>query len=264
MRVRQRRSATFLGAAALLAVPAAAQVPGDPVRVDPATAGKASHLVVDVRSAEDPKAGGRSPQSAVLAAAQGFKFDPRARSDRCSAEEAKAFDCPANSRIGTGTAQATVSNGVVSQPVTVDIRVFLAPPPRNGDVAGVVLQFKERSTGQQGSTTGQIVRTSGPLGLEVRFEDLGSAGAGAAPEGFTVRVDRLQADVGASRTEKVKVCCKTVTRNGKKKRVRYLKKVVRNLIRNPRTCDGAWEYQLRLRYSSSDESVRDGSVACSG
>ncbi len=35
-----------------------------------------------------------------------------------------------------------------------------------------------------------------------------------------------------------------------------------DLIRNPRTCNGSWPYQVRLRYSQTDESVRDGSVAC--
>jgi hypothetical protein len=127
----------------------------------------------------------------------------------------------------------------------------------------VILQFKERSTGREGSTTGRVVKTSGVFGLEVRFEDLASANS-AAPEGFTVRVDRIKVDVGAFRYEKVSVCCKTVRKNGKKKKVRYTKKVRRDLIRNPRTCDGAWEYQARLRYSATDESVRDGSVACSG
>ena len=242
---------------AVLAGAAVAQVPGDPVRVNPSRAGAASHLIVDVRASEDPAAGGRSPQSAVLSAATGFKFDPRARPERCSAERAKAFDCPTASRIGTGTANATVSNGFFSQPVTIDVNAFLGPPPQSGDVAGVVLQFRERSTGQRGTTTGRVVKTGG---LEVRFDDL--SGAAQPPDGFTVRVDRIQLDVGASRTERVTVCCKTVRRNGKKKKVKYKKNVRRDLIRNPRTCGGSWPYQFRLRYSASDESVRDGTVAC--
>lgn len=261
--MRSLTTAAGLAIGALLAVPALAQIPGDPVKVDPSTAGKASHLIIDIRGAEDPKANGRAPQSAVLAATAGFKFDPRARAERCSADKAKAFNCPGASKIGAGTADATVSNGVISQPVTADVEMFLAPAPKSGDLAGVVLQFRERSTGQRGSTTGRVVKAGGTFGLEVRFEDLSTANA-AAPEGFTVRLDRLRADVGAARTEKVTVCCKTVTKNGVKRKVKYRKKVRRDLLRNPRTCDGTWEYQVRLRYSASDESVRDGSVACSG
>lgn len=265
MSMRRSPIAAGLAVAGLLAVPASAQVPGDPVRVDPNAAGKGSHLIVDLRTSEDPKANGRAPQQAAIAATQGFKFDPRARADRCTESEAKAFNCPGNSKIGSGTADATASNGVFSQAVVADISIFLAPPANSGDAGGVVVQFRERSTGAQGSIFGRVVKlgSAGPFGLEVRFEDLSTANA-AAPDGFTVRLDRLRANVGASRTEKITVCCKTVVRNGKKKRVRYKKKVVRNLLRNPKTCDGTWEYQVRLRYSAADESVRDGSFACTG
>jgi hypothetical protein len=253
--------ALVLAAGALLALPAAAQVPGDAIRVDPDTAGSASHLIADLRVSEDPQAKGRSPESLVIAATPGFKFDPRARSETCSAGRAKAFDCPANSRIGTGIATATVTNGVFTQDVTADVQSFLAPPQKSGDVSGVVLYLKERSTGQQGTTTGRVVKTGGPFGIEVRFDDL--ANVVEPPQGFTIRVNRIQADVGAFRYEKVTKCCKTVVRNGRKKKVKYRKKVRRDLIRNPRTCDGAWEYQVRVRYSASEESVRDGAAACS-
>ena len=246
--------------ALVLAAPAAAQAPGDPVRVDPAVAGKASHLILDVRNSEDPQANGRTPRAAVLAAAAGFKFDPRARAARCSESQAAAFECPAASRIGAGSADATVSSGPFSGDVTVDVTVFLAPPPRSGDVAGVVLHFRERSTGRQGTTTGRVVKVGGgPFGLEVRFEDLARA---SQVEGFQVRVNRLQADVGAFRNERVKRY-RTVRRKGKKRRVAYYVKVRRDLIRNPRTCLGSWPYQLRLRYSDTHESVRDGAVRCS-
>jgi hypothetical protein len=208
-------------------------------------------------------ANGRAPQQAVIAAAQGFKFDTRARAARCSDDQAKAFNCPGDSKIGSGTANATASNGVVSQPVVADVSIFLAPPAKSGDAGGAHVQFKERQSGAQGTFFGRIVKvgSSGPFGLEVRFEDLSTASA-AAPQGFTVRLDRLQVDVGASRKEKVSVCCKTIRKNGKKKKVRYKKNVRRDLIRNPLTCNGSWPYQVRLRYSATEESVRDGSVAC--
>ena len=243
-----------------LAASAGAQVPGDAVKLSPSTAGKGSHVLVDLRVSEDPKAGGRSPQGVAIALATGFKYDGRARSERCSPERAKGFDCPANSKIGSGTANVTVSSGVFSGPATVEVQFFLAPPVQSGDAAGIVMHLREPSSGQQGTTTGRIARTSGTYGLEVRFDDLQSANP---DPNFNVRVDRIQADVGASRTEKVKVCCKTVRRNGKKVRVRYYKKFRRDLLRNPTSCSGSWPWQVRLRYAPGEESVRDGSAACS-
>jgi hypothetical protein len=260
--MRRPLAASALAVTALLAVPAAAQVPGDAINVSPAVAGKPSHLIMDLRTAEDPAANGRPAKQVVMRAATGFKFDTRARSETCSPAKASANNCPANSKIGSGTANATVSNGVFTQPVTADLDVFLAPPVKSGDAAGVVLHIKERSTGAEANVTGRILKTSGPFGLELRVEDFSSANA-AAPNGFTVKLDRLQADVGASRTEKV-TKHKTVKKNGKKKKVAYKVKVVRDLIRNPTTCSGSWPYQVRVRYSDTDESVRDGSVACSG
>ena len=215
-----------------------------------------------MRVSEDPQGNGRSPQSAHFLTAAGFKFDTRARSERCSAERAKGFDCPANSKIGSGTANGSASNGVFTQALVIDIEMFLAPPPQSGDLAGIVIQFKERSTGQRGMTTGRVVKAAAPFGTAVRFDDLGAAAA-EAPEGFTVRIDRLQSNVGASRKVKVTVCCKTVRRNGRRVRVKYRKTVTRHLITNPKTCTGSWPYQVRVRYSSTDESVRDGTVACS-
>jgi hypothetical protein len=231
------------------------------VRVDPPVAGKASHVILDLRFSDDPQSKGRTPQSGSTAFAAGAKFDPRARSERCSDERAKGFDCPANSRIGTGTTDITASNGPFSQQLVADAQFFLAAPVQSGDVAGVVVTVKERSTGQQASITGRIVKAGAPFGLAVRFDDLESS-TRQAPEGFTLRVDRIQANVGAFRYEKVTVCCKTVRKNGKKRKVKYKKKVRRDLITNPRTCAGSWPYQVRTRYSASEESVRDGTVAC--
>jgi hypothetical protein len=261
--MRRPAIATALALAGLLAVPAVAQVPGDAVRYDPAVAGKASHLVIDLRFSEDPRSQGRSPQAGSTAFAAGFTFDPRARAERCSEDRAKGFDCPGDSKIGTGTTLVTASNGVFTQQLTADAQFFLAAPFQSGDVAGVVVHVKERSTGQQATINGRIVKAGAPYGLAVRFDDFESSTQNA-PEGFTIRIDRIQADVGAFRHEKVTVCCKTVRKNGKKRKVKYKKKVRRDLIRNPATCpSGGWAYQVRVRYSATDESVRDGSAACS-
>ncbi len=253
--------ALALSCAAALALPAAAhaQTP-EPVRVDPNTAGKASHLLVDVRPADDPQANNRTPISAVLGVQDGFKFDTRARAARCSGDQAKNFNCPEDSRIGRGNAYVRVTGPFVNRQVTADVDFFLAPPQQSGDVAGVVIQFREQSFNQRGSITARVVRTGGAYPLEVRIENLGNATP--PPPGYEVKLERFTGDIGASRTEKIKRY-RYVRRNGKRVRVRYFKKVRRDLIRNPRTCDGAWEYQVRVRYSQSEpESVREGSGAC--
>ena len=246
----------------LAAAPAAAQVPGDTVRVDPREAGAASHQLLDLRISEDPQANDESPQQAFINVAAGFKFDSLARKETCSAARAAAVDCPGDSKIGTGTTQATlISNGDVfpRQPLDVAIEVFLGPPQRSGDLAAVVVQFVERSTGQRGTTTGRVVRVGAPYGIGLRFENLASAAA--APDGFRVRVDRIRTDVGAFLIRK-KAAYKYVTKNGKKRRVKYIKRVRHDLTRNPKTCDGSWAYSVRLVYPGGRESVREASMPC--
>jgi hypothetical protein len=253
-------AATALGASA----PAAAQVPGDAVRADPMTAGAGSHLLTDLRVSDDPKAGGQSPRQAFINVAAGFKYDGRARSETCSQQRAAGFDCPGNSKIGTGTANVTLVDNVgalAPQPLVADVELFLAPPQQAGDPAGVVMQVRERGSGQRATTTGRVVKVGAPYGLGLRFENLDALGAGA-PEGFRIRVDRVQTEVGASRTVKKKAY-RYVRRNGKKKRVAYYRKVRYHLIRNPRTCsDGGWPYSITLVYPNGAESVREGTMAC--
>ncbi|MDQ3935195.1 MAG: hypothetical protein M3340_11270 [Actinomycetota bacterium] len=246
------------------AAPATAQVPGDAVRAQPSKAGVGSHLLGDLRVSEDPKAGGQSPRQLFVSVAAGFKGDARARSETCSSQRAAGFDCPGNSKIGTGTANATlVHNGgaFAPQPLVADMEIFLAPPQQSGDVGGVVLQVKERSTGQRATVTGRLVKLGAPYGLGLQFENLDPLTAGA-PEGFHIRVERVQTDIGASRTVKKKAY-RYVRRNGKKKRVAYYKKIRYDLVRNPRTCpSGGWPYAVRLVYPNGAESVREASMEC--
>jgi len=254
----------LLAISLLAAAPAAAQVPGDVMRVDPSAASAGSHLLLDIRASEDPTAGGESPEKAFLNIAAGFKLDRLARKETCSAKPAEGFDCPGDSKIGSGVAQATlISDGGVfpPQPLEASIEVFLGPPQQSGDLAAVVVQFTEQSTGQRGTTTGRVVRVGAPYGLGLRLENLASAAA--APDGFHVRVDRIRADVGASLRRK-KTAYRYVTRNGVRKKVKYYKKVRHDLVRNPRTCDGAWEYSVRLTYPGGRESVREASMPCKG
>jgi hypothetical protein len=241
--VPARGWATGLLAAAALAVaaPAPAQVPGDAVRAVPNTAGAGSHLIGDFRVADDPQSGGQSPRQIFINVAAGFKTDSRARSETCSEQQAAAFDCPENSKIGAGFATATLITGAFAPlPLVADMAMFLAPPQQPGDVAGAVLQATVRNSGQRATTTGRVVKLSSPYAFGLWFENLDPLTSGLPP-GF--RVDRIYGDNGASRTVKTK---------------RY------DLITNPQTCpSGGWPYSVRLVYPNGAESVRDASTDCS-
>jgi hypothetical protein len=234
-------SAALLVVLAALVAQAAVQAT---VKLVPNEAGKASRLALSARpdssaSSED------APRSAVLAVARGFRFDPRARRGRCSSSQARDGDGPANSRIGTGQADLTVSGSFGSQDLTASIEVFLARAAVSGDIAGLVVEARESRTGQRGSARGRIVPVrEGPFGVEVRFDEL--PGAGQLPPGYRVELKRIRLHVGGHRTVR--------TRSGR--RVRY------DFIRNPRSCTGSWRYQVRVRFAARED-VHDGSVACS-
>ncbi|HEX8073414.1 MAG TPA: hypothetical protein VF545_00390 [Thermoleophilaceae bacterium] len=247
---RARRSRATVACAVLaLAAPAAAHAAGT-ASVDPNVAGKASTATIDV-SFDD--SGGQNPDSVVVRVARGFKFDPRAVAEKCDKAHAQGNDCPAKSKIGTGTSDLTVSstNGLFPPTkTTAALELFLAPKLQSGDIAGVVAHYKEASTGRQGSITGRIVaEASGTFGLDARFDDIRASLA--PPEGFNVHLDRLRASFGAHRTVKKKVKGK----HGKKK----VKKIRRNLIRNPKTCAGSWPYEIVVDQNPPES----GSAACS-
>ena len=235
---------------ALAAPPALAQ---GGVEVVPNKAGAHSRLKVDLVP-EPADASGETPTSAVLAVARGFRFDPRARAERCSQAEAEQFQCPAKSRIGTGQALVNASGVIVpggSMDFTAAIEVFLAKEVAAGDVASVVVQVSEPSTGVRGTSRGRLVPLAdGPFGLELRFELTGGV---QPPPGVTVTVKRIQLSVGARRT---------VRRVRRVRGRRVVRRKRYHLIRNPRTCAGSWPYQVRVVFPSRTV-TRDGSVACS-
>lgn len=254
--------AGLLATAFLVAVPSDAQEHGGPVRVEPNSAGKASHQILDLRPSDDPQANGESPQQAFIDIAAGFKFDSRARKETCSTKQAQEFDCPDDSKVGSGTAQgALISSAGVFPPIPLDITldIFLGPPQQSGDLGGVVILFSERNSGQRASTTARVVKVAPPYGVGLRFESLGSAGQ--APPGYRIRIDRIQADVGAFLIRKKKAR-RYVRRNGRKRLVRYSKKVRYDLVRNPKTCNGTWEYQVRVVYPAGRETSSAGTIPC--
>jgi hypothetical protein len=129
----------------------------------------------------------------------------------------------------------------------VDIDLYLAPPPKPGDRAGVVVHAKEPNSGQEGHVIGRITPIeSGKFGLETSFDKLDKAFK--APNGVTTHVDRMKISFGKHR--------KIRKKNGKHVRV--------DLIRNPRTCNGSWPYRVVLGYTGRPAYTVNDSAACSG
>jgi hypothetical protein len=236
----------LLGAGLSGAAGAVAQAPGLTISLQPNVTGRPSNLIIeaDGQAAQNDS---RVPRSAVLSIQRGFKLDPRARSARCTTRQAADFECPKASRIGGGAAVVTASGAIVpggSQDFTAAIDLFLAPPERPHDLAGVVVYVHEPTTGTRGTSTGRLVaRGRGPYGYELRFERL-SAGQ-SPPPGVTIKLKHLELRVGARRT---------VTRAGRR--------IVHSLITNPATCDGTWNGHGVVTFTDGSTSETGLQVAC--
>ena len=220
---------------------AASGPPGLTISLQPNVTGRPSTLVIEADGQPD-QSDGRVPKSAVLSIQRGFRLDPRARSARCTQQRAEQFNCPKASRIGGGEAVVTASGAIVpggSQDFTAAIDLFLAPPERPHDLAGVVVYVHEPTTGTRGTSTGRLVpRANGPYGYELRFDDLGAGQS--PPPGVTIKLKHLALKVGARRA---------VTRAGHR--------VVHNLITNPPRCNGTWHGHGTITFT-------DGSTAEAG
>jgi len=192
-------------------------------------------VVVDGAKLGEAAGGAQAPTGARLVTQRGFRFDPGAVAERCIDAQA----CPAASKVGSGTATATVTIFGASRPVAADITAFLAAPATSGDLAGVVVDVRVPEFGQRFAATGRVLGTGG--GVELRFDDV--AGGGQVPAGVQFRLDRLALQVGAKRTVTVtRTRTKKVRRGGRtvKRKVRTRVKVRRDLLRTPKTCDGTW------------------------
>ena len=239
-------AALLLTALLLTAIAAQAQSPGLTISLQPNVTGRPSTLVIDAEGQSSPS-DNRLPKSATLSIQRGFRLDPHARSARCSRQQAENFDCPKASRIGGGEAVVTASGAIVpggSQDFTAQIDLFLAPPARAHDLAGVVVYVHEPTTGTRGTATGRLVsRARGPFAYELRFDQL-SAGQ-SPPPGVTIKLKHLELRVGARRV---------VTRAGHR--------ILRSLITNPPSCDGTWNGHGLVTYTDGSSSAADLSVAC--
>ena len=249
--IARRIALTAAVAVAALAVPADADQSSS-ISLNPAVAGKASTVTIDFTPPQDPA--GQNPQTVVIRIARGFKFDPKAVAESCDAAHAKGNNCPGKSKIGGGTADVTVSSTTGLFPpehLTATIELFVAPPPKSGDVSGVVVHVYEPQSKQQGSITGRIVKEpSGQFGLDARFDNFDKALQ--PPAGFKVQLDKLHISFGAGRTVK-----KKVKKHGKKK----IKKVRHDLVTNPKTCTGSWPFEVDITWA--DQQTSDGgAVPC--
>jgi hypothetical protein len=227
--------------ALLLAVPALAKAPAT-LTVDPNVAGKGSKSTLDAYP-PDPD---RNPRTVVLRVLKGVKIDTRAVAQKCTRQQANQESCPAKSRIGGGTAEAKVTiPGFPSSNVTIDVDLYLAKKEHDNDIAGVVLHAKEPQSGEEGHAVGRIRKIDvGKFGVETRFEDLDKAVK--PPPGVQAHVTHVHLTFGKSR--------KITKANGQVVRV--------HLIRNPKSCDGDWEFQAILGYAGRGPVKHNGSTDC--
>jgi hypothetical protein len=257
----------LLPLAVLLAFPASAAAQGDvTVTLTPPTPGKHSRLSLHA-SGSAVSSGQQTPKSVSLFIARGFKLDPRARHGRCTAEQARSFNCPVDSRVATGRAQGEVTlPPFPAFPFSAFVEAFLSPKAQPGDIAGVVVEGRESKTGRQAVIHGRLLPLpgGGQFGAELRFDDF-DLGQQQAPPGASAKLTNLDLSVEARRRVRtVRVVKRRVhTRHGTKVRRRRKVRIRRYyLITNPTTCTGSWPYQLRATFPTDPEVVRDGSVPC--
>ncbi len=225
----------------------------------PNTPGDGSRVHIEVGGAA-PEIAGSLPESIALGVQRGFVLDLRAAGARCTGDALTTGACPAKSRIGSGQAVVAAS-GLLNQDIPATLDVFLAGPVQQGDFASAVVLIR-------GAGLSHAVRTrllapaNGPIGYELRLE--GIAGAVPAVPGVNLALRSLTLDLGARRSvTKTTTKRVRVTRDGRRVTVRrkVKRRVTYNLLRNPKTCNGAWAVRLTVRVAGADR-VRDVRVPC--
>jgi hypothetical protein len=225
--------------------------------VNPNVAGAQSTVAVDVSPGAQVSSSAATPQSVILDAPQGLLYDGRSRSTRCSAQQAQSFSCPDSSRVGSGQAQFTISGPFLppqGQQLTFLLTGFLAPPQQPGDVAGVVMQATQQGGGARRTIMGRLLHGGDPpYDLELRV-DIGNM---QAPPGYTVRFDRLQLAIGATRTIK-----KVRHKRRHHRLIRIVRKIRYSLLTNPAVCTSpGWPYRLVVQYADHADTY-GGSLGC--
>lgn len=242
------RRALFIAVAcgvALAALPAIAAAPTATLTVQPNKAGKGTTATLDIKLSKSKP----NPRSLTLRVARGVKIDPRATAVKCTVQQAKANNCPQGSNIGGGKNDITVSSTTTPPAfpptkTTITVKLYLMAPLQQGDIAGSVAIFTVDATGQKGHSFARITKIpQGQFGVQTKQTKLDTALT--PPAGTKGHLDRIHLTYGASRH---------TVKNGQP--------VTYNLIRNPKTCPGAWPYQIVLGYPSGNPSTINGSVPC--
>jgi hypothetical protein len=241
-------AATVLGPAV-----AVAAAPGAHLSPNKVSAASRLHVEVDASAADF---GGRFPNTVVATVQRGFKLDQKAVAITCSDEQAAAVSCPAGARVSTG--QAVVSAGAFGT-YTAKVESFLATTKQAGDLAGVVIQVTEPSTGTRKSVRGSVRAGTGDVGYELRFENLQQA-LPTLPPGVTLSLVSLNFEVGANRTVK-----KIVKKKNKKTKKVKKKTVVTkySLITNPATCAASgWTATVTAVFADGSQVAREYAAPC--
>jgi hypothetical protein len=196
------------------------------------------------------------PSSVALFAQRGFKSDPRSVKAKCTAQQATSNQCPAGSKIGSGSASAhVVTNvGVGNGDYTVPFLLFLGPAQQSGDMASVVFQGSVTLplVGMQRlSTVGRLFKVAhGKYGLELLFANFPTI---TLPPGVTatITLNQLSFSAYASRVVKVK-------KKHKKVKVRY------SLITNPPKCGKSktWAAKVLVNFANGGSLTKTPTAPC--
>ncbi len=208
---------------------------------DPNTPKTGATLSVAVDGAKLDQTGVKTPASFRLDSPAGLVIDTKAVARRCSSPGS----CPAQSRIGGGTAVVSVS---IFGDIKVKLTAFLAPARRAGDLAGIVIQGE--AAGQKLAMAGRALRAASGHGPTLLFEDV--SGRQSLPPGFSARLKTLALTAGAHRVVRV--------RSNKTKRVR---RVHHHLLTTPRRCTGGtWSATGTLAYTDATSQSLTAAVPC--
>ena len=291
--MRQGKIALALACACITTAPAAASMaPAGTAKLDPATAGAGSHLLLDAQGA----AGGgfhrqEIPGGLAISLQRGFALDPGAVGGVCSDDQANNDACPPNSIVGTGLLDVLGEGfafGPNGQQFTAQLTFYRANPRQSGDPMGIVFAFRETSSGYHGTTIGRVLALDDPLlGTQIQWNKLPIP---SLPPGLHFTLERLRVDLGAGaatpprRVRPATKNCRKVRIHGKAfyrchKKVKgwhcrksgkhYLCRKPRAraaqdgaaFLTNPATCSGSWRIRLELAYPSGNE-VRDADAPC--
>lgn len=280
-------------ALALAAAPAAGSPdPAGVATLKPATPAAGSHLLIDAKGADAGFRQNQIPTALGWAFEKGFVLDASAAPEKCTVDQAKNGQCPADSQLGAGD----IGVDLPGSHATAKLQFFRADPPNPGDQSGIILYFNDAQDGYSDAGIGSIRQSDDPAyGELIRFDKLPLPNL---PPGLNITLDHIQLDFGAGtitgetetgngsskhKHHKVRLKCKrykprhgkhrkcVAYRHGKNARVKsHHKKHSRahasasgSFIVNPPACDAdGWTIQLQVDYKDGDQERREAQAAC--